>query len=97
MRVIARKPLVQFWCEHPDAKAGLEAWYHEARAAAWRSSSDIKSRYRSASIINSRRVVFNICGIKFRLVVDINYRAGLVYIRFVGTHLEYDQIDVESI
>jgi mRNA interferase HigB len=97
MRVIARKALVQFSNEHPDARAGLEAWYHDAKAAAWRSSADIKAHYRSASIINNRRVVFNICGKKFRLVVDINYLARLVYIRFVGTHKEYDRIYVESI
>jgi mRNA interferase HigB len=97
MRIIARKPLLQFSSAHPDAKAGLDAWYYEARAAVWISSADIKARYRSASIINKRRVVFNICGNKFRLVADINYPVGIVYIRFIGTHEEYDGIDVESI
>jgi mRNA interferase HigB len=97
MRVIARKPLTQFSNEHPDAKARLYAWFHEAKAASWKSSADIKARYRSASIINNRRVVFNICGNKFRLVVDINYPAQLIYIRFIGTHQEYDGIDVENI
>jgi mRNA interferase HigB len=97
MRVIARKPLLQFSSAHPDAKAGLDAWFHEARAAAWKSSTDIKARYRSASIINKRRVVFNICGNKFRLVVEINYAVRIVYIRFIGTHEEYERIDVENI
>ena len=97
MRVIARKPLLEFSSEHPDAQAGLETWYQEVKAATWKSSADIKIQYRSASIINNRRVVFNICGNKFRLVVDINYPAKLVFIRFVGTHKEYDRIDVESI
>ena len=97
MRVIARKPLVRFANDHPDARGGLEAWFQEAKAATWASSADIKARYPSASIINNRRVVFNICGNKFRLVADINYLAKVVYIRFVGTHKEYDRIDVESI
>jgi mRNA interferase HigB len=97
MRVIARKPLLHFSRAHPDAKAGLDAWYHEARAAAWKSSADIKARNRSASIINKHRVVFNICGNKFRLVADINYPVRIVYIRFIGTHEEYDRIDVENI
>jgi len=97
MRIIARKPLVQFSSAHPDAKAAVAAWYHEARAAAWKSSADIKARYRSASIISKRRVVFNICGNKFRLVADVNYSVGIVYILFIGTHAEYDEIDVESI
>ena len=97
MRVIARKPLLQFSIAHPDAKAGLDARYHEARAAAWKSSADIKARYRSASLINKRRVVFNIRGNKFRLVADINYPVGIVYIRFIGTHEEYGRIDVENI
>ena len=97
MRVIARKPLKQFSNAHPDAEASLDAWFHEAKAASWKSSADIKARYRSASIINNRRVVFNICGNKFRLVVDINYPAQLIYIRFIGTHQEYDGIDVENI
>lgn len=97
MRVIARKPLVEFSIKHPDARGALEAWCRETDAAAWTSSADIKARYHSASIINNRRVVFNICGNKFRLVVDINYLAKLVYIRFVGTHKEYDRIDVEII
>lgn len=89
--------MLEFSSEHPDAQVGLEAWYHEVKAATWKSSAEIKIRYRSASIINNRRVVFNICGNKFRLVVDINYLAKLVFIRFVGTHKEYDRIDVESI
>ncbi len=97
MRVIARKPLVQFSSVHPDARASLEAWYQEAKSAIWTSSADIKAHYRSASIINNCRVVFNICGNKYRLVVQINYPARAVYVRFIGTHKEYDRIDVESV
>ena len=97
MRVIARKPLVQFSSEHSDAKAGLEAWYHEVKVAVWRSSADIKAQYRSASVISNSCVVFNICGNKYRLVVQINYPARIVYVRFVGTHKEYDRIDVENV
>ena len=97
MGVIARKPLVEFSFKHPDASIALEAWYRETEAAAWTSSVDIKTQYHSASVLNRRRVVFNICGNKFRLVVDIHYLAKLVYIRFVGTHKEYNRIDAESI
>jgi len=97
MRVIARKRLVEFSNAHPEAKKGLEAWYREAKAANWASSADIKAHYRSAGIINSRRVVFNICGNKFRLVADVNYLARITYILFIGTHKEYDRIDVESL
>ena len=97
MRVIARKPLVQFSSAHPDAKTGLDAWYHEAKTASWKTSADIKARYQSAIIINNRRVVFNICGNKYRLAIDINYPMQVIYILFIGTHKEYDRIEVESL
>ncbi len=97
MRILARKALVAFWSLHPDAKTNLEAWYHEAKGASWASSADIKALYRSASIIGKSRVVFNICGNKYRLVVQINYSLHVIYIRFIGTHKEYDRIDVGSV
>ena len=100
MRVIARKALTQFWASSPkyaDARAPLEAWYHEVRRADWSHPADIKEQYRSASILKSGRVVFNIAGNKYRLVVQINFPRQIVYICFVGTHKQYDQIDVETI
>ena len=89
--------MVRFSRLHPDSRGSLEAWYQEVKSAIWTSSADIKSHYPSASIINNSRVVINICGNKYRLVVQVNYPAGIVYVRFIGTHKEYDRIDVESV
>jgi len=97
MRIIALKALRAFWEQHPDARQPLQAWYHDARAAAWRTPADIRSVYRNASIVGNNRVVFNIRGNQYRLVVAVRYDLGIVYIRFVGSHREYDQIDVETI
>ena len=97
MNVIARSTLQAFWQRHADAEEDLKAWYHEAHAAHWRSAADIKQRYARASIVTAERVVFDICGNRYRLVARINYASGTVFVRFVGTHAEYDRIDVESI
>lgn len=97
MRVIARKILREFWLRHADTEQQLKAWFHEAEAAEWKSFNDIKMRYRSADVLPGDRVVFNIKGNAYRLVVKINYRIGLVFIRFVGTHAEYDNIDAVNI
>lgn len=97
MRIIAKKPLREFWERFPDAEQALKSWYAEAEAADWQSPAEIKAQYRSASILKESRVVFNICGNKYRLVVKINYKNALVYIRFVGTHKEYDAVDVEVV
>lgn len=79
------------------AYMALMAWFKEAEKAFWKSPSDIKKQYRSASIIADNRVVFNICGNKYRLVVKINYGYGMVYIRFIGTHQQYDKVNVEEV
>lgn len=97
MRVIAKRTLRRFWERHADARGPLEAWHQEARNGDWSSPQDIKDRYTSASFIGNDRVVFNIGGNKYRLVVRINYHAGIVYIRFIGTHAEYDRVDVEQV
>lgn len=97
MHVIARKALLDCAGRHPDASGTLEAWYHEAKAAEWRNTVEVKARYPSASIINAERVVFNIGGNKYCLAARINFGSGTVFIRFVGTHAEYDRIDVETI
>ncbi len=99
MHIISRKTLVKF-CEQPqyqDAEQPLKAWYTEAKKAHWRTPADVKQKYRSASIIANHRVVFNIAGNKYRLVVKIHYNTGVLYIRFIGTHAEYDKIDAETI
>jgi mRNA interferase HigB len=81
----------------PQAEGPLSAWYADARKADWASPDMIRQRYRSASILRSNRVVFDIGGNKYRLVVRINHHYRVVYIRFVGTHAEYDRIDAETV
>jgi mRNA interferase HigB len=97
MRIIARKRLREFWLQHPDAQASLEAWYADVKQAEWKTPADIKNIYRNASIVASNRAVFNIKGNKYRLVVAVQYEYGIVYIRFIGTHPEYDKIDATTI
>ena len=97
MRVISRKTLKEFWDQHPDAQQPLQAWYHDAKQAVWKSSADIKDVFRNASFVANNRVVFNIKGNKYRLIVAIQYEYGIVYIRFVGTHREYERIDASRI
>lgn len=97
MRIIARSTLRKFWEKHPSARGELTAWYAEAKSARWGSPAEIKRKYRSASILKGSRVVFNISGNNYRLVTAIRYDVGLVFIRFVGTHAEYDKIDAETV
>ena len=97
MRVITKGTLRSFWIEHHDAEEALKAWYAEAEKAAWKNPAQIKAKYGSASILGDSRVVFNICGNKYRLVVKINYAYGTAYIRFIGTHKAYDKINAETI
>lgn len=97
MRIISRKALREFWEIHPDARNALEAWYLDVKQADWKTPSDIKRVYRNASFVANNRVVFNIKGNHYRIVVVITYKWGIVYIRFVGTHSEYDKIDVTRI
>ena len=97
MRIIAKKALREFWERHADAEQALKAWYHDAKNAEWKRPADIRQTYVTASILANNRVVFNIRGNTYRLIVAINYDFGIVYICFVGTHTEYDHIDAESI
>ena len=97
MRIISRKTLKDFWELHADSRQPLQAWYADAKGADWKSLEDIKNVYRNASILPDNRVVFNIKGNKYRLVVAINYNLGIVFIRFIGTHQEYDKIDAAAI
>jgi mRNA interferase HigB len=99
MRIIAKSTLRKFW-ETPgyaDAQGPLESWYDEAAQADWTSPQDIKLHYRSASICGNNRVVFNIGGNKYRLVVEMQYRASIAWVKFVGTRARYDMIDVETV
>ncbi|HEX9652562.1 MAG TPA: type II toxin-antitoxin system HigB family toxin [bacterium] len=97
MRIISRKALREFWEIHPDAQQPLQAWYHDAKKADWKTPAQIKNVYRSASFVGKNRVVFNIKGNRYRLVVAVDYHSRIIFIRFIGTHSEYDKIDAETI
>lgn len=90
MRIISRKRLRDFWTLHPDAEQPLQTWYEDTKRANWQTPNNLKSRYRNASILANNRVVFNIKGNTYRPVGAINYQRGIVYLRFLGTHHEYD-------
>ena len=95
MRVIAVSTLRAFWERHPDAEQPLKAWYEEATNATWTQPADIKAQY--PSVLKNRRVVFNIKGNDYRLIVAVAYKLQIVYVKFVGTHKEYDAVDAETI
>jgi mRNA interferase HigB len=97
MRVIAVSTLRAFWKRYPDAEQPLKAWYEEATSASWAQPADIKAQYRSASVLKNRRVVFNIKGNDYRLIVAIAYKLQIVYVKFVGTHKQYDAVDAETV
>ena len=99
MRIIARRKLREFWEQstYRDAEGPLKAWYAEATSANWRTPAEVKAHYGHASILGDNRVVFNIAGNKYRLIVQFHYNTGIGYVRFVGTHDEYDRIDVEGV
>ena len=99
MRVIAKSTLARFWSEpaYADSKSALLSWHDETIAGHWTTPQDIKAHYRSASICANNRVVFNIAGNKYRLVVEIQYHAGISWVKFIGTHPEYDQTYVETV
>ncbi|WPN29300.1 type II toxin-antitoxin system HigB family toxin [Pseudomonas sp. P5_109] len=97
MRIIAINQLKQFWERYPSAEQPLLAWIDEVRNAAWKTPADIKLHFATASILKSRRVVFNIKGNDFRLIVAVAYRFGAVYIKFVGTHKQYDAVDADNV
>lgn len=97
MRIIAKPHLQVFWEVHPPAEQPLKAWYDEAKNASWKMPQDIKSQYASASFLGDKRVVFNIKGNDYRLVTAVAYRFQAVYIKFIGTHAEYDKIDALTV
>jgi len=96
MRVFAKKILRDFRYKHADTEEQLKTWYKEASIAKWASPSKIKAEYPKASILKDGKVIFNICGNKYRLVVRINYRRGWVFILFICTHIEYDKLKIDK-
>jgi mRNA interferase HigB len=99
MRVISKKTIKDFY-EQPiyaEGKDSLESWYKEAINATWNNPNEIKEQYCNASVVGNNRIVFNIYGNKYRLIVKINYYAKVIYIRFIGTHKQYDKINAQEI
>ena len=103
MRIIARRTLLRFvdslagHKDQPAVKAALDAWFDEARKANWTSTADVKRRYATASIVTAERIVFNIKGNSYRLVVAADFEKGIVWIKWVGPHKDYDRIDVTEV
>lgn len=99
MRIISKKTLKDFY-EQPkyrDSKNALESWYKEVLKLEWTNPNEIKNMYKNASIVGATKVVFNIAGNKYRLIVTINYYAKIVFIKFIGTHKQYDKINIEEL
>ncbi|MES2703447.1 MAG: type II toxin-antitoxin system HigB family toxin [Bacteroidota bacterium] len=97
MRIIATKTLKEYWTKYPDAEQQLWAWSDEVEEAQWNTPNELKLLYRSASVVSAKRVVFNIHGNKYRLIVDVEYRLKIVFIVWFGTHKEYDKIDAKTV
>ncbi len=97
MRIIAKSTLKAFWVNQPKAEFPLLDWFKKTQEANWEMPSDVKNTFRSADIIGDKRVVFDIAGNKYRLICDIEYHLKFVFIIWVGTHSQYDKIDVKSI
>ena len=97
MRVIAVSHLRAFWEKHAEAEQPLRAWVKAVGAVQWKRPSDITLQFTTASVLKSRRVVFNIKGNDYRLVAAVAYRFGAVYVKFIGTHREYDRIDADTV
>lgn len=97
MRVIAVKTLKQFWEENPEAEQALLAWYEEVEKADWDTPNELKMQFGNASLLGGKRVVFNIHGNTFRLVVDIEFKFKIVFIVWLGTHKQYDNIDAKTV
>jgi mRNA interferase HigB len=97
MRVIAISTLRDFWTKHPQAETSLRSWFADVTRADWKTPADIKAAHRNASFVGRSRVVFNIKGNDYRLIVAVHYNRGMMYIRFVGTHAEYDAIDAGKV
>lgn len=97
MRIVSKRNLRDFWKRHPDSKGPLEAWVSEVEQAKWKDAHDIKARYPRASPLGNKRVVFDIKGNDYRLIVGVAYRFSAVYIKFIGTHAEYDKVDAETV
>ena len=96
-RIISKKILREFWEKHSDSEQYLKTWYETAKTSKWNSPADVKQTFINASILKNSRVVFNIKGNSYRLIVKFNYDRQWAFIKFIGTHTEYDKIDADII
>jgi len=97
MHLVSLPPLLNFTAEHPDARQAVLAWRDEVKKARWRQPADIKAQYASVSILKNRCVVFNLKGNEYRLIVAVAYQVGFVYVKFIGSHVEYDAVDADAV
>jgi mRNA interferase HigB len=99
MRIISKKTLKDFYeqSRYSDSKNALESWHKEVLKLNWKNPNEVKKMYRSASIIGNEKIVFNIAGNKYRLIVTVNYYAKIVFIKFIGTHKQYDKVNMEDL
>jgi mRNA interferase HigB len=96
-RIFSKSTLREFWVTYPDSEQYLKTWYDTAMNSEWRTPNDVKQTYANASILKNSRIVFNIKGNTYRLVAKFNYEKQWIFIRFIGTHTEYDEIDADNI
>ena len=97
MRVIARNTLVDYWSKHPEAKVALERWYKLVRAARWSSTDDVQGAAPKCKVLNRERVRFEVAGGNHRLVVAFDFRRQAAFVKFIGTHAQYDDIDALTV
>lgn len=97
MNIIKRSTLIEFSRKHPETEQPLKAWFHMAKKAEWKNAAEVKRTYNKASVINSERVVFDISGGNYRLVVAFKFSAKIAFIKFIGTHAEYDRINAATV
>ncbi len=96
-RIFAKSTLREFWEKHPDSEQYLKTWFDTAMSAAWKTPNDVKKSYANASILKDSRIVFNIMGNSYRLVIKFNFEHQLAFVRFIGTHFDYDKIDADKV
>ncbi len=97
MRILSRRTLRDFWTQHFDSKDQLQTWYRETEKSSWKNINDLKIEYPNASILKDKKIVFNIKGNKYRLIVKINFEYQIIWVLFLGTHAEYDKINANEL
>lgn len=97
MRIIARNRVMAFWAKHPASKASLLHWLHMTKAAQWQNGSDVQAAFSKAKVLNDERVRFEVAGGDFRLIAAFDFRRGIAFVKFIGTHAEYDKVDALSV